>query len=252
MTDGLFVDETGEGDKALVLLHGFAGTHRVWDRVRKALDADLRVFAYDLPGHGNSLSCAGAGKAKAVCVAVLDDLQRRGVESFYLAGHSFGGAVAALMAVTAPERISSLTLFAPGGFGLEINSRLLVRFGAAGNEAEMRASMEAMRGFTSPVSADEVAEALDLRAMPGQREKLVEIAGMIARDGRQGAISRDMLDELSMHVCVVWGELDAMLPVRQARALPAQFTAHIFPDLGHMLPEEAPGEMAAILRRQLA
>ena len=49
MTDTLFAAEAGEGPQTLVLLHGFAGSHRVWDRVGRALAPQARIIAYDLP-----------------------------------------------------------------------------------------------------------------------------------------------------------------------------------------------------------
>ncbi len=52
-----------------------------------------------------------------------------------------------------------------------------------------------------------------------------------------------------MPVSVVWGGLDNVLPARQAQGLPWRFAVHLFPDLGHMLPDEAPDEMLAIIRR---
>ena len=61
MTDTLFAAEAGEGPQTLVLLHGFAGSHRVWDRVGRALAPQARIIAYDLPGHAGSLHFPGAG-----------------------------------------------------------------------------------------------------------------------------------------------------------------------------------------------
>ena len=96
MTGALYAEDTGEGARALVLLHGFAGSHRVWEGVRRALPAGLRIIAYDLPGHARSLDLPGAGRAKATAQAVIDDLETRGIARCHIAGHSFGGAVAVL------------------------------------------------------------------------------------------------------------------------------------------------------------
>lgn len=248
-----FVDEAGADGPALVFVHGFAGTHRVWDAVRAELGPAARTLAYDLPGHGASLAVPGAGAARASGDLLLADLERRGVGRFHLVGHSFGGAVAMLMALAAPRRVASLTLLAPGGFGPRINGALLARFGVAADMAQMRACLAAMRGAAAPPPPEEaVAEALALRDRPGQRRMFTDIAAALAPDGRQGTIPRAGLESLAMPVDVVWGTDDAMLPFDQTRDLPADFAVHGLEGHGHMLPEEAPRAVAALLSRRLA
>src|SRR5690606_39040719 len=129
--------------------------------------------------------------------AILADLSARGLQRVHLAGHSMGGAVAALMAILEPARLASLTLLAPGGFGPEINHRLLTRYAAARDEAEIVACLEAMTGWFSPVSGETVASAVASRAVAGQRDMLIEMAKGLARDGRQGQLPRDRLEALS-------------------------------------------------------
>lgn len=245
----LFARMIGEGDTPLVFLHGFGGSHAVWGSIPDELSRDAPVLAYDLPGHGGSLTYPDAGSAKVAAQAILGDLVARGVQRAHLVGHSMGGAVAALMAIMDAPRVASLTLTAPGGFGSEINHRLLTRYAAAQDEASLTPCLEAMYGYMSPVPAGAVAQMLAARAAPGQREMLVRIAGGLVRDGRQGQLPRERLEALEMPVSVVWGELDNVLPVRQAHGLPWRFALHLFPDLGHMLPQEAPIQIAAIIRR---
>jgi pyruvate dehydrogenase E2 component (dihydrolipoamide acetyltransferase) len=50
----------------------------------------------------------------------------------------------------------------------------------------------------------------------------------------------------------LWGDADPVLPVHQAEGLPASFKVRILPGAGHMLIGEAPGEVAALIRAQLA
>ncbi|MEO3385128.1 alpha/beta fold hydrolase [Mesorhizobium sp. CAU 1741] len=245
----LFARAIGEGAEPVVLLHGFGGTHAAWDMVVDALSPDVPLLVYDLPGHGESHDFPDAGPAKLAAQAILADLAERGIARAHLAGHSMGGAVAALMGIIEGARVASLTLLSPGGFGPEINHRLLTRYAAAQDEASILTCLEAMYGWMSPVSEKVVRESLAARASPGRVETLVRIAQGLVRDGRQGQLPRDRLEGLAMPVAVVWGQLDNVLPVRHARGLPWPFGVHIFPDLGHMLPQEAPAECAAIIRR---
>src|SRR5690606_28566776 len=101
----------------------------------------------------------------------------------------------------------------------------------------------------SPVAPETVQTLLAARAAPGRREPLMRIAGGLVKDGRQGELPLDRLAALPVPATVVWGGLDNVLPARQVQGLPPAFAVHLFPDLGHMLPEEAPAEMLAIIRR---
>lgn len=251
MTSSLNAVELGGGSKAVVLLHGFGGSHAVWNDVAPALATGARVLAYDLPGHGHSLDFPNAGPVKLAAAAVLADLAARRIRRFHLVGHSMGGAVATLMALLEPEKVASLTLIAPGGFGPEINGPLLRRFAAAADSTEIRASLAAMAVPQSPPSDRGVETLVGLRARPGQTRKLVEIAAAITRDDRQGVIPRERLDLLDMPVMVLWGTDDPVLPVTQADNLPPHFHLHHVLAAGHMLVEEVPGLVAEAIRRNM-
>lgn len=221
----------------------------MWGPVQRLLARDARVLAYDLPGHGGSLDWPEAGPAKVAVRAILADLAERGIERFHLAGHSMGGAIAAMMALAEPSRVASLVLLAPGGFGEEINGRLLRRYAEAAGEEELRICLETMVGWPNPVPAETVQTLLEMRRRPGQTERLKEIAASITREERQGVIPREKLAALPMPVSVAWGTLDGVLPVHQANGLPPLFALHLIPNAGHMLPEEAPELVTEIIRR---
>src|SRR5690606_12071982 len=175
VTGSLFAADKGGDAPTLVLLHGFGASHTVWSALAARLAGDAHILAYDLPGHGFSLDAPGAGRAGATARAILDDLAGRGVKRAHVAGHSMGGAIAALMALTAPGRVASLTLLAPGGFGEEIDGALLHRYAAAGDEAELAACLRAMSGPDAHVSIPGLRPQLAMRARPGQIERLAEI-----------------------------------------------------------------------------
>ena len=142
---GLHMDISGpETGTQLVLLHGFGGDHTAWDAVKAQLPETVRVIAVDLPGHGGSLQSDGRGGAGRMAKAILAGLDGAGVERFHLAGHSMGGAVAALIAMRAPDRVMSLTLVAPGGMAKEINASLLERYARATSADDIRACRDEM------------------------------------------------------------------------------------------------------------
>ena len=235
----------------IVLLHGFGGTAAAWTAVAKTLAAELPVIAYDLPGHGGSLSVEPAGGAGWMAKAIVADLHQRDVEKFHLAGHSMGGAVAALIALRTPEQVKSLTLFAPGGFGRAINGEALRCYVSAGNREEMRAALLMMSGRQHPVSDAEVESTLERRRLSGAREALKRILGTILVDagGReQGTLPVENLGRLAMPVRVLWGEGDGILPVMQADGLPSNVAVHRLPEAGHMLIDECPEAVVRFIR----
>lgn len=241
-----FASDSGGGDTALVLLHGFGAFHGVWDEAVYRLGGAVRMVAYDLPGHGGSLSLAG-GKASSAARLLMADLADRGIRHAHLAGHSMRGAIATLAALSQPDAVSSLTLLSPGGFGAEINGPLLRRYAEAVSREDIRACLAAMSapGFDVPELAVEALQ--QMRKVPGQTASLVEIAGMITRGNRQGEIPREAIGGLSMPVRLLWGDADPVLPFAQSNGLPPRFDVLRAAGAGHMLIEERPGEVISLL-----
>lgn len=249
MAEDLYARAKGSGTTAMVLLHGFGGGCDDWYDIQPDLSRDGLVLAYDLPGHGRSLAHAAAGNASAMAKAILADLAERGVERVHVAGFSMGGAVACLMGLRAPDRVASLTLLAPGGFGPFINGPLLHRFATPATADELRAAMNDMAAPGYAFETKYVAALAALRGIPGQPAILDKIWGMIARDSKQGEIPRATLATLSMPVTVVWGTVDPMLPYSQSENLPAAFELVTLPGAGHMLPVEARKAVTAAIRK---
>ena len=248
---GLHMDLSGaETGTPLVLLHGFGGDGSAWDAVKAELPDTVRVITVDLPGHGGSLDAEGRGGAGRMAKAILAGLDAAGVTAFHLAGHSMGGAVSALIAMRAPDRVKTLTLVAPGGMASDINADLLARYAKATAEAEIRACLDEMSapGFaTSPAVVDHFVAA---RARPAQIKALEETYRAMFPNGPeegQGVLPGDALAALPMPVAVIWGTGDTVLPCPKPSALPASFAFNVLPGLGHMLPEEAPDAVVRVL-----
>jgi 3-oxoadipate enol-lactonase len=108
--DRLWVEDSGGAGDPLVLLHPGIMDSTIWDRVLPLL-AEHRVVRFDRRGFGRSPVATEEFQALADLVAVLDHL---GVERAHLVGNSMGGETSLALAVTAPERVASLTLLCPG------------------------------------------------------------------------------------------------------------------------------------------
>lgn len=252
MSDRLAARVMGKGDRTVVLLHGFGGSHSTWTDIQPALARDATVIAYDLPGHGRSIDYPAAGPATVAAKAVAADLAGRGAARVHLVGHSMGGAIATLIAMRAPERVASLTLLAPGGFGPEINGDLLKRYANAAHAGELAKIMDEMSapGFSTPPKY--VLGLAAVRGVSGQRVKLDAFHGIIQNDGKQGEIPRDALAALTMPVSLVWGTLDPVLPFSQTNGLPENIKLTAIDGAGHMLTVEAKSAVLAAIRASAA
>ncbi|GHC65460.1 alpha/beta fold hydrolase [Limoniibacter endophyticus] len=239
--------DRASGKVPLVLLHGFGGSAGDWSRIAEALSKDVPILAFDLPGHGASLHLEKTG-VKASASAVLEALDKLSIPSFHLAGHSMGGAAAALIALQKPDHVRSLTLLAPGGFGPDIASGLLASYAKATTLQELREVSAAMHASANPPSEEMLQRQLAMRAQPGQVEALVSLEKRLSKEGKQGELDRDVLAELPMPLHVLWGDVDSVVTFSQTDDLPEGMTLHVLRGCGHMLIDEAPDLITQILQ----
>ncbi len=241
----------------LVLLHGFGCGAFVWKKVMAGLGPALPVIAYDMPGHAGSLTADGVGGAGKMAKAIRNDLDLRGVTAFHVAGHSLGGATAALLALREQKRVLSATLLAPGGFGPAINHRLLAHYARAETHLDLIWALEGMSGFNATIDDDLVDAMLAIRHLDGAQEALervFEAITIVAPSGErlQGELPLDALAALPMPIRVVWGGEDCVLPSWQADRLPKNIARTRIANAGHMLIDECPDAVAEILREMTA
>ena len=110
----------GGTGQPLVLLHGLASTHRIWDFVAPLLAQDFRVVALDQRGHGESAKPDGGYDFATVAADLNGLLRALKIESPILVGHSWGGNVALEYAATYQADLGGLCLV--DGGTIEISS----------------------------------------------------------------------------------------------------------------------------------
>lgn len=105
----------GEGEP-IFALHGFGLTQSSMRGLVRKFSKDHRVIALDWRGHGQTENPA---QDDAFSYALMrDDLRglmdHLGIESAHLVGHSMGGQIGLMLAISNPGRVKSLTLIAGG------------------------------------------------------------------------------------------------------------------------------------------
>ena len=107
-----FLDWDGAGAPGVVLVHGLSNTAWSWTPVARRLVAVRRVVAMDLRGHGLSDAPTGSYDLAVLGrdVVAVAEASVGADAAVVLAGHGFGGIVAALAAATLGDRCARLVL----------------------------------------------------------------------------------------------------------------------------------------------
>ncbi|HEY7623558.1 MAG TPA: alpha/beta fold hydrolase [Candidatus Limnocylindria bacterium] len=259
----LIEDGAGSRRDPIVLVHGVGGWAENWRPVMPGLAASgRRVVAVDLPGFGESERPRGVryfGPHDAFyprfVVAAMDAL---GIDRAHVAGNSMGGAIAYMTAVTAPSRIRSIVLVAPGGLGRDVAFFLracsLPGFGLVARlPRPRRAARQVLRTCfydhrnISPELYAE-AERYGTSSFPEFVRALTAGVGIrgVRRSLREAWVARAA--EFGGPALVVWGREDFVLPLRHLADVHAtlpQAQVQLIERCGHMAMAERPEEFLA-------
>jgi pyruvate dehydrogenase E2 component (dihydrolipoyllysine-residue acetyltransferase) len=230
-----------DGDP-VVLVHGFGGDKNSWLFVQQPLSETHLVHALDLPGHGQSGKDVGDGSLDTLAAVVLGLLDEVGARRAHLVGHSLGGAVVAAVAAAAPDRVASLTLLAPAGFGSAADAEYLRGFAAASSRRELKPLLGRLFADESQVTRQLVDDLLKYKRLDGVTEALHTLLGTLLAGDRQAIELPALLGKVAgVPVTVVWGDEDRILPLPDGVEL-ARVKA------GHMLHMEAANEVLRHIR----
>jgi pyruvate dehydrogenase E2 component (dihydrolipoamide acetyltransferase) len=227
----------------LLLIHGFGGDAGNWVLTQSALSTTRQVIAIDLPGHGKSSKVIDKPTPEAFATLIARLVRHLGIERLHVAGHSYGGLVASVLAAKLGTKALSLTLVDPAGLSKDPGSDYLGRFVEAQNRKSLKDVLSMLFEDTGLVSRSMVAEVLDYRRIEGVQETLAAIAAdLAARTGRFGTLPAS----LAARTLVVWGGKDKIFAATQIDLLPAEVEKHVIAGVGHM-PHIESGEFNRLL-----
>ncbi len=260
--DGVTVHykEAGQGDTALLLLHGFASSTYSWREVMQPLAEDARVVAFDRPAFGlterpmpgdfpNGVNPYTADAQADLTVRLMDEL---GIEQAVLVGNSAGGTIATHTALRYPERVKALVLvdaaiYSGGGSPSWVRPLLLTpqarrigpvlvrnirdwgyQFGQSAWHDPSRFTEEIWANYSKPLQAENWDRAL---------WELTQASRPLNLDQR--------LEELGVPVLVVTGDDDRIVPTEQSIRLASEIPGAelaVLPNCGHVPQEECPAD----------
>ncbi len=206
--------DTGKG-RVVVLLHGFLGSHKIWDNTIKSLSKSFRVIAIDLPGHGDT-DCFGYVHtmellAKSV-KAVMDSLR---LKKYVIIGHSMGGYAGLAFADMYPDNLRGLCLYHSSAYADSdekkrdrTRSIKVVKANHKIFTTEVIKNLFATKNFK--YLKDEISFAQKIAAKTSKQSIIAALEGMKDRP------HRDMILGLAhFPVMMVIGEHDNVLPSNQ-------------------------------------
>ncbi|MFB9904565.1 alpha/beta fold hydrolase [Allokutzneria oryzae] len=211
-------DDLGEGEQALVLVHGHPFDRSMWrPQVEHFSSLGRRVIAADLRGYGESTVVPGKTLLSTFARDIATLLDHLGVKRFVLGGLSMGGQIVMECHRQFPERISGLVLADTSAQAETSDGRR--------NRAEMAARLlrEGMRPYSEEVLWKMVA--------PGNGEVAAEhVLRMMLNAPPEGAAAAllgraerpdyvEMLGRVAVPALVVVGTEDEYTPIGDARLM---------------------------------
>jgi pimeloyl-ACP methyl ester carboxylesterase len=261
--DGLKLHYTmGGHGPAVVLLHGFAETSRMWMPILPVLGEKFTVIAPDLPGIGDSSIPATGINMKDAATSIHSLVRKLGIEKARIVGHDIGLMVAYAYAAQFPSEVEKLVVmdaFLPGVEGWEpiYNSPAIWHFRFNGPKPEaLVAGREQIyfSFFWDDLAADKnrsLPEAdrkayIDAYSRPGRMRAAWQYFvswPQTAKDFAQ--LSRS---KLAMPVLSIGGEKSLGKELgQQMKLVSTNVTVIVLPDTGHWILEERPKETTEAL-----
>ena len=168
-----------------------------------------------------------------------------GIDKAHLVGHSLGGAIATEIALTAPARVTALTLIAPAGFGKEISQEFIEGFIAESRARKLKPVLEMLVADPKMVTGDMVEEVLKFKRLDGAIAALRAIATANFKSNTQRVSLRERIAQLDVPVQVIWGEADRIIPATHADGLPAKVAVTRISGAGHIPHMEKAAEVTS-------
>ncbi|HET9073998.1 MAG TPA: alpha/beta fold hydrolase [Solirubrobacteraceae bacterium] len=255
----------GTGSQTIVFLHGLLDSSEGWAATCERRDGvdgrpTLTRIAFDIAGFGNS-DAPSRGSIDLYAHDIAEGLALLGVDRFVLVGHSLGGAVAARLAELMPDRVESLLLLAPVGFGhihLAEFAALpgLLQVISLGMPLALTNKLAVSLTYRLMISNGTTPEAEMLdRVLQAGHEVVLgarEAIRAIAEAGsRPDCFTRRRLNYHGPTIAI-WGDRDRLVPPghRHAlqRALP-QAEVEVWAGMGHHPQRERADDLLAVIRR---
>jgi pimeloyl-ACP methyl ester carboxylesterase len=226
----------GKGN-AIVFLHGFIESRKIWNDFALRLSPEFTVISIDLPGHGESEVIAEIHTMQLMADAVGAVMEDSGVASAVIVGHSMGGYVALEFGAKYPVKVEGIVMFhsqaAPDSEEAKENRRRTINIVNQNRGGFIRQFIPDLFDQRYVKNYQEAIKSLLEEASKISPEAIVAaISGM--RD-RKGGLS--YLMTATTPVLFILGKQDSRIPYNQVLAqavIPAHSEVLLLDHVGHM------------------
>lgn len=263
----LGVEVHGEAGPDLILLHGFGASRYTWRHWVPELARDHRLHLVDLKGFGSAPKPRDRAYAPADQAGLVKSLvEARGLERITLVGHSYGGAVALILALllldARPSLLQRLVLVAGAAYpqrlprfmrlaSVPILGEVALRL--TPSRLLIRAALRSIYHDPGEVTREQVeAYARPLRD-PGGTRAAIRTARQILRDDPARWTSQ--YPRVRVPTLLLWGQHDPVVPLAVAHRLLDDLPRARLATLdacGHVPQEERPRASLEVVRSFLA
>ena len=247
--------EEGEGEKAIIFIHGFSSSLYTWRSCLGPIAKHYRVVALDLKGFGFSGKPETEYTIDRYADFVVHFMDAVGLKSATLCGNSMGGNIAWRTALKYPDRVEKLILVDASGYPSQHRGMpFFLKLGSLPGVGEMlsfsitrgriRSSLESAYYDTALVAERTVdVYYYSMRTEGAMRAVLARL-----RSSRDEAEKwKDRISELNLPTLIVWGDSDTWIEPENAERFHRDIAGSelvIIPECGHLPQEEKPEEFA--------
>lgn len=222
--------EFGEtSNPTLILIHGYTASTYVWRSVApRFAEEGFHVIAVDLLGFGYSEKPAWFEytiEAQARMIARL--MNRLGIGTATIVGSSYGGAVAATVALDYPERVEKLVLV-DAVINDDVRNHPILRLAAIPGVGELvtpflvdskRFMKMRMQGTIAPVNHHLITkDRIDSIIRPLSAANAHRSVLLTSRNWNANRIEKDA-HYIKQPTLIVWGENDTVIPIENGEKL---------------------------------
>ena len=249
--------QSEQSHPTLVLLHGYLSSSFCYRKLIPYLKNQFNIIAVDLPPFGQS------GKKynyiysfENIAQSIVHFLEKKGLKSFTIIGHSMGGQIALQLTKNRPDLIERAVLLCSSGYLPSFSKKMKalsylpffslgVRYylGKSGLEKNLQNTVynkdlidDTMRhGYLQPFTSG---------------WQIFRAMGRMVRD-KQDDLVEDELKTIDKPCLLIWGREDQVVPLkigeRLASDLP-QSKLVVLDRTGHLLPEEKPETVSQLIK----
>lgn len=244
------------GGRAVILLHGYSDSWYSFSPVLPLLPAELRVYALDQRGHGESDRPQAGYALTDLAGDVIALMDAEGISRAVIVGHSMGSLVAQQVARLAPARVEGLVLV---GSAPSIHSMPgAMDFAAAVHELTDPVSVEFIEEFQRSTIHRPLPDSFVARVVDESRR----LPARVWHDIIDGMVATGPARELGtagIPTLLLWGEKDAVFPREAQDSLLAMIPGaelEVYLETGHAVhwerPEEFVSDVMTFLRKPVA